>query len=179
MKLKLTLLFLAVAVAVSLFIFNSSFLKVSDPQGSALVIAELKTKDVIKFFDTNSWVDYQDQEIKFNVAEKLEKKAVYIHIWASWCAPCLNEIPELITYARKNKSRVQFIVVSLDESNEALVKFLKSFPELKDPMFIQVWDKNVVISRKLNADRLPMTVFIPADGGQLKTMRSVVDWRAI
>ena len=173
-------MFLTIAIAVSFLIFNfRSFQPKDSNADESAVRAELASKEVAAFFDDQKWVDYQDKATQFNFSSLQEKKAVYVHLWASWCAPCLNEIPELISYARKNKSSVQFIVVSLDESAEALAKFLKSFPELNDPMFVQVWDKSMAISKKFNADRLPMTVFVPQGTAQIKTARSVVDWKSL
>lgn len=180
MKIKLSLVFVTVAVAVCFLIFN---LRSFQPQDAEVETsagrAELSSKEVATFFDNQKWVNYQDIEAQFKFSQIQEKKAVYVHLWASWCAPCLNEIPELISYARKNKSSVQFVVVSLDESAEALAKFLKSFPELNDPLFIQVWDKSMAISKKFNADRLPMTIFIPLGSPEIKTARSVVDWKSL
>ena len=178
MKIKLSLVFLTVAIAVSFLIFNFRSFQPKDAEVTeSAVRAELTSQDVVKFFDDQKWVDYQDKAAAFKLAQIQEKKAVYVHLWASWCGPCLNEIPELISYARKNRNSVQFVVVSLDESAEALDKFLKSFPELNDPLFIQVWDKSMAISKKFNADRLPMTIFIPLGSPQIKTARSVVDWK--
>lgn len=180
MKVKLSLVFITIAIAVCVLIFNyKSFSPKTAEVDEGAVRAELTSEEVAAFFDDQKWVNYSDQGAQFNLKNIKQKKGVYIHLWASWCAPCLNEIPELISYARKNKNSVQFIVVSLDESGEALAKFLKSFPELNDPMFIQVWDKSMAISKKFNADRLPMTLFIPFESKQIKTARSVVDWKTL
>ena len=179
MKVKLSLVFVTVAVAVCFLIFNFRSFQPKDTEvEETMARVELSAKEVATFFDDQKWVNYQNKEAQFKFSQVVEKKAVYVHLWASWCAPCLNEIPELISYARKKKSSVQFVVVSLDESAEALAKFLKSFPELNDPMFIQVWDKSMAISKKFNADRLPMTIFVPLGSTQIKTARSVVDWKS-
>jgi thiol-disulfide isomerase/thioredoxin len=54
-----------------------------------------------------------------------EGKVVYVDIWASWCPPCLKEIP----YAKKLhgaflENKVIFLNVSLDRSREAWKKRL-------------------------------------------------------
>lgn len=179
MKIKLGVVFLFLAVLISFGVFNyRSFFERQDVDSPALQ-KELNKKDVIEFFNASENVDYDQKITPVSFDKILETKTVYIHFWASWCGPCLNEIPELITYAKKNKSAVQFILVSLDTSHEDLNKFLKSFPELNDGIFVRIWDKDNVIAKKINVDRLPMTLILPGQGSNIKIFRSVVDWKEL
>ncbi len=42
---------------------------------------------------------------------------VLIHFWASWCPPCLDEIPKWIEFANRFKGkRFKFIAISLDQN---------------------------------------------------------------
>lgn len=54
--------------------------------------------------------------------EKLIKnrkgKVLFLNIWASWCAPCKKEFPDLVRLAAKYKnSKVEFIGLSVDDRN--------------------------------------------------------------
>jgi thiol-disulfide isomerase/thioredoxin len=54
-------------------------------------------------------------------------KLTIIHFWASWCPPCLKEIPDLIEFAESWKDKpIQIYGVSLDENWENAEKIVTS-----------------------------------------------------
>ena len=57
----------------------------------------------------------------------LHGKVVLVDIWASWCAPCMEEMPLLDEMAaRLRKNGVQIIAVSVDEDQQSVQTFLSS-----------------------------------------------------
>ncbi len=63
---------------------------------------------------------------QLNLPGDLRGKIVVIDFWATWCVPCLREIPRMqrLYAAYKNKG-VQFVGISLDHNRGALTSFLK------------------------------------------------------
>jgi thiol-disulfide isomerase/thioredoxin len=47
------------------------------------------------------------------------ERALVVHLWASWCTPCIAEMPELVSALRKLSERVDVLFVSLDGDGEA------------------------------------------------------------
>jgi thiol-disulfide isomerase/thioredoxin len=88
-------------------------------------------------------------------------KVVVINFWATWCAPCVTETPQLDTVYRKYRSEgVQFIGIDTKESSKSAPK---AFVRDNDISFPMVWDeqgKTAVQLGKIPALSLPFTVLV-------------------
>ncbi|MFW6244728.1 MAG: TlpA disulfide reductase family protein [Fibrobacterota bacterium] len=51
-----------------------------------------------------------------------EPKIVILNFWATYCAPCQKEIPELVRFQKKYKEKVKLICISIDKEGKSLVK---------------------------------------------------------
>jgi len=50
-------------------------------------------------------------------------KPIFINIWATWCPPCRAELPSIFKLQEKYKEKVQFLLISPDESLAKLKQF--------------------------------------------------------
>ncbi|WP_348270827.1 TlpA family protein disulfide reductase [Terriglobus roseus] len=53
-------------------------------------------------------------------------KVVVLNFWATWCAPCIDELPSLQALQRARPD-VQVLAVSIDDDPAAYAKFLKQY----------------------------------------------------
>ncbi len=55
-------------------------------------------------------------------------KPLVVNLWATWCAPCRTEMPQLVELSEKYKARgVAIIGISIDDSPEEIRAFAKQF----------------------------------------------------
>jgi ankyrin repeat protein/peroxiredoxin len=73
--------------------------------------------------------DFEERDIKGNTVKLsgLQGKVVLIDFWATWCAPCVAEIPNVKkAYEKYGKDgRFKVIAISLDERKETVQEFAK------------------------------------------------------
>ncbi len=77
-----------------LFLITTN-LTYSDENNQLLLHKEAKNISDIKL---NS-LDYKT----FHLLSSLNKKLYIINFWATWCTPCIKEIPDLINLKKKNR----------------------------------------------------------------------------
>lgn len=86
---------------------------------------------------------------------------ILVHFWATWCAPCLVEFPDVVEMANANKD-VTVIAVSTDRNRAAMDRFLTKF-DMPENIKV-VYDADQSITQGLFAVyRLPETVLIHSD----------------
>jgi cytochrome c biogenesis protein CcmG/thiol:disulfide interchange protein DsbE len=74
-------------------------------------------------------------------------KVILIHFWASWCAPCVEEFPELIALAKSQPEKLAIVAISVDETEAKIQQFIGK-KELPKNLII-VHDKDKQISYNL------------------------------
>ena len=65
--------------------------------------------------------DIPDTQGKRHRLDELKGRWVVVNFWATWCVPCIQEIPEIAAF-QKEHSRVVVIGVAVDAENVAKVK---------------------------------------------------------
>ena len=88
-------------------------------------------------------------------------KYVYIDMWASWCVPCLREVPVLqqLEKTLKNKN-VAFVSISIDANQEAWKKKMDE----KHMHGHQLWNPDGTLGKALNVKGIPFFAIYDPEG---------------
>ena len=101
-------------------------------------------------------------------------KVVLLNIWATWCAPCVEEAPSLEKLNNRFKEDdFKMLAVSIDEEGEnAIIPFMKkyklTFPVLLDP------ERNIM--GLYGATAVPESIIIRKNGIIDEKVIGAIDW---
>jgi len=97
--------------------------------------------------------------------EEWSGKPMVINFWATWCAPCLREIPLLKNFRNENSN---FNLIGIAVDRELPVKQYAQEIQIDYPVLIgQMQAMNAAQEFGVNVYALPFTVFTVANGATL------------
>jgi DsbE subfamily thiol:disulfide oxidoreductase len=88
-------------------------------------------------------------------------KKVILNFWATWCPPCVNEMPLLQeVYNNRKGEGIEVIGINYNEDYERVKKFISE----KGVAFTILIDSDLKVSMDYGVIGLPVTFFIDRDG---------------
>lgn len=116
--------------------------------------------------------DVDGQAIDFS---QFKGKIIMVNMWATWCPPCVRELPAIERLATKFKSE-DFVLlpISIDaEGKQQVQPFLSS---LGMPKFNSYYDQHQLLGDVFPLDTIPATFILDQKGQLIAFVRSYVDW---
>lgn len=131
-------------------------------------------------FDKTPWpvrqttplIDWQDLQGQRWTTANLKGKAVVVNFWATWCAPCKEELPSLQTLHEISGGNPVVIGVNVREPASRVSRYLQS-TGLDLPV---VLDVQGLLAQQWGVTVYPTTVLIGADGKARWRVQGDVDW---
>ena len=107
---------------------------------------------------------------------KFKGAPVLVNLWASWCAPCIAELPTLqkLEEAQAKDGKLGVIAVSQDMASKTSVDaFLKNKGISR---FAAFHDPEMALSSALNVQIMPTTILYDAAGKEVWRYTGDLDW---
>lgn len=143
--------------------------RVTQAPASIASVEQMETEGVPNF----AFKDLAGQSYEL---ESFKGKVVILNFWASWCGPCVEEVPSLIKLIKEFKGDVVLVAVSGDSNREDIEIFLKSFPELKGDHMSIVFDEDRAVMKRFDVARLPESLVLDKEHKLVKKLVGSIDW---
>lgn len=139
----------------------------------------------MKKFDTTPLSERElalDREItwrdKYNHILSLDNfkgKVVLINFWATWCPPCVQELPSIDRLQKKiGGNNFVAIVISLDRGGKKIAG--RMFKRLKLKNLSLYLDPTNASAQKLNIRVMPTTIVFDRTGRRLGKLEGKIEW---
>jgi cytochrome c biogenesis protein CcmG, thiol:disulfide interchange protein DsbE len=116
----------------------------------------------------------QDAQEKVTLSQ-YRGQVVVLNFWATWCAPCVEEIPSLVEMQRRMKAKgVTVIAVSVDVDENAYKQFVKDH----NVNLLTVRDAGQKSNQLYGTFKFPETYVIDRKGVMRRKFIGAVDWTA-
>jgi cytochrome c biogenesis protein CcmG/thiol:disulfide interchange protein DsbE len=102
---------------------------------------------------------------------KLRGKVVVLNLWASFCAPCIEELPSLLALQRQMPDLV-IVAVSIDQDADVYHRFL----EKNHVNLVTVRDADQRVNALYGTTQIPETYIIDRHGVLRRKFVSAQDW---
>jgi cytochrome c biogenesis protein CcmG/thiol:disulfide interchange protein DsbE len=100
-------------------------------------------------------------------------QVVVLNFWATWCPPCVEEMPSLVEMQRRMKAKgITVLAVSVDVDERAYRQFLKDH----NVNLITVRDPGQKSSTLYGTFKFPETYVIDRNGVMRRKFLGAVDW---
>ena len=130
------------------------------PEGDKEVLAENEPGEIY---------DAEGNAVNF---EDFEGKLVFINNWATWCPPCVAEMPTIEKLKKEmREDEVAFVMVSYDRNPQKAINWMKN-----KEMDLPVYFPGENFPRQFITDAIPATFVLDREGEVLYTYLGMADY---
>ena len=146
-------------------ISNSSANEISDIK-NLVINKDLKKYDGLTFLDAqNNQLDLSDYR----------GNLVLLNFWATWCAPCKEEMPSLdLLQNQENLDRLKIFPINVGQDN--LENSLKFFEDLKIKNLKIYFDSPITLAKKFGLRGIPTSIIFNKDGLEFARIIGSIDF---
>ena len=149
-----------------IFIITNSFAKEVDDIKNLLIFENPKKLDDLTFLD--------DKNNQLNLSD-FKGKLVLLNFWATWCAPCKEEMPSLdLLQTRENLNNLKIFPINVGQDD--LDKCLNFFEDLKIKNLKPYFDSPTTLAKKFQLRGIPTSIIINKRGEEFARIVGSIDF---
>ena len=149
-----------------IFLISNSYANEVPDIKNLIINKELKKYDSLTFLDAKSTqLDLKD----------FKGKLILLNFWATWCAPCKEEMPSLdLLQSNKNLKNLKIFPINVGKDN--IEKASKFFKDLKIKNLDVYFDSPVTLAKKFSLRGIPTTILLNKDGLEFARIVGSIDF---
>ena len=149
-----------------IFLITNSFAEEAFDIKNLIINKELKKYDNLSFLD--------DKNNQINL-DDLNGNLILLNFWATWCAPCKEEMPSLDNLqSNKNLNNLKIFPINIGKDN--LKKALEFFEDLEITNLNIYFDNPSTLARTLSLRGVPTSILINKDGYEFARIMGSIDF---
>ena len=87
-----------------------------------------------------------------------------LNFWASWCGPCVSEMPEFQNFYDTYGDKIHFVLVNLTDGMQETVESASAFLEKQGYTMPVYYDTDIDAAMVYGVNAVPVSYFIDAEG---------------
>ena len=150
-----------------IFIITNSFAKEIEGIKNLIIIENPKKYDGLTFLD--------DKNNQLNLAD-FKGKLILLNFWATWCAPCKEEMPSLDSLqSRENLDNLKIFPINVGQDD--LNKTLSFFEDLNVKNLKPYFDSPITLAKKFQLRGIPTSIIINKKGEEIARIVGSIDFQ--
>ena len=150
-----------------IFLISNTFANETNNIKNLVLYKKLIKHDSITFLN--------DKNKQLNLKE-YEGNLILLNFWATWCAPCKEEMPSLdLLQTNKNLSNLKIFPINI--ANENIDKTSKFFENLNIKNLDIYFDSQATLAKKFKLRGVPTTVLVNKEGEEFARIIGEVDFQ--
>jgi thiol-disulfide isomerase/thioredoxin len=111
-------------------------------------------------------LEVRDVEFKALKLTDFKGKPTLITFWASWCGPCVKEMPTLQKLLDEYKGKLQALAIAVQEERSASLKFIKDHPQYQFVFLTEPTpgENGTPLQAFFGVEGIPVGAFVNAEG---------------
>ena len=135
-------------------------------------IKNLVINKELKKYDGLTFLDSKNNQLKLN---DYSGKLVLLNFWATWCAPCKEEMPSLdLLQANENLDNLKVFPINVGQDN--IEKSILFFEDLNIKNLDPYFDSPVTLAKKFGLRGIPTTIFFNKKGEEFARVIGSIDF---
>ena len=149
-----------------IFLITNSFAEEVFDIKNLIINKELKKYDNLSFLD--------DKNNQINL-DDLNGNLILLNFWATWCAPCKEEMPSLDNL-QSNKNLNNLKIFPINIGKDSLKKALEFFEDLEITNLNIYFDNPSTLAKTFSLRGVPTSILINKDGYEFARIMGSIDF---